>query len=89
MSDEPVNWYVNDDNLTCTSIRCRKPATHLLVFRNKPDETFPQGLLTKAGYCWDDAIWFAGAQVAMYGATFIELVEVEEWETIVTAVRGR
>lgn len=75
MSDEPVNRSVYDE---CVAIRCHKPVSHILTFRLRPDETFPQGLLCEVGYCWDDGIWFCGAQVAMYESTFVSFEKVDE-----------
>lgn len=75
--DEPKNVYAPDDG-KCNGASCRLDATHVLITRAAPTETFPQGLLIEAHYCHDDAIWFAGAAVAMYGGTFISLTEIQE-----------
>ena len=73
--DEPRQHYINDESGECWAIPCDKPATHLLVTRARPDEHFPQGLLIEAGYCWHDAVWFAGAAVALNGGTFVSMSE--------------
>lgn len=72
---EPRQRYV-DDAGTCWASRCQRPATHLLTTRSRAIESFPQGLLVDAAYCWEDAIHFAGAAVALYGGTFVSLDEI-------------
>ena len=67
----------NDDG-TCITTGCNRPATKILTLRTSPIVSFPEGLLTKSHYCFDDAMWFLGVHISKYGSTFVSLDDVEE-----------